>query len=130
MEDNMKESIHERQEKQVYNCLKELGISPDLRGYHYITYIVQDMLKRNPMYATKSMMQKYDATSVYFNTTIQKVERCIRNSVEKCFDNTPPNVLEKYFGNSISMGKGKLTNKQFIASVCEYIKVVERRPNR
>ena len=126
----MKETTYERRERQIYNCLKELGISPNMRGYHYITHIVQDALKRNPIYNNMPLMCIYDKTAVQFYTTQNSVERCIRHAIERCFDNLSPEIAQKYFGNCISYERGKLTNKQFITLLVEHIKIMDRRPKQ
>lgn len=50
-------------------------------------------------------------------TTALRVERAMRHAIEYIYDNTTPEVLQYYFGNTASLRKGKLTNSQFIAQV-------------
>lgn len=50
-------------------------------------------------------------------TTGSRVEWSMRHAIEYVYDNTTPEVLQYYFGNTASLRKGKLTNSQFIAQI-------------
>ncbi|MBR6113410.1 MAG: sporulation initiation factor Spo0A C-terminal domain-containing protein, partial [Bacilli bacterium] len=53
------------------------------------------------------------------HTTIQRVERTIRHAVELCFSRGDIDLLEKIFGNTLSLSKSKPTNKEFIITLAE-----------
>lgn len=110
-------------EKIVYECLKELGASPILKGYHYASCAIQGILSGKFDITNKQMMYIYNEIAKEFNTTASRVERAIRHMIEVMFANSPIEAIYKYFGNTISYDKGKVTNGQFIMSVVEYIKV-------
>jgi hypothetical protein len=38
----------------------------------------------------------------------------MRHAIELCFERCDPEIIEEYFGNSVSPNKGKLTNSEFI----------------
>ena len=57
-----------------------------------------------------------------FSTTSSRVERAIRHGIECAWDRGDLDVIEKYFGNTISLVKGKPTNSEFIARVSNIVR--------
>lgn len=49
-------------------------------------------------------------------------ERNIRTAVERVFERNGACVIEKFFGNTVSWEKGKLTNKAFLRRVAEIVR--------
>lgn len=102
----------------VSAMLKEIGVDPSLRGYKYIREAIlivhEDHKKLHAI--TREL---YPAIAEHNDTEASRVERCIRHSVEKCFNETDPEVRVKYFGNCVSMMTGKVTNSTFIAVMVE-----------
>lgn len=115
----MNESVYARQ---IFEVLKDMGVGPNLKGYHYVSSIALNMLNGKFSMSDKQMYI-YKITAKQFNTTPSRLERAIRHLVECAFDVMPQDVIEKYFGNSVSFKSGKVVNSQFIASIVQYIKV-------
>lgn len=104
--------------------LKELGVPASIKGYGYIKTAVNLAHEDGELihHITKGL---YPAIAKEHNTTALRGERAIRHAVECCFDRCPAEVLESYFGNSISYLKGKVTNSEFIATIVEQIHLEE-----
>ena len=57
-----------------------------------------------------------------FETTPARVERAIRNLIEVTWTRGDIDVLDQYFGNTISASRGKPTNGEFIARIANVVK--------
>lgn len=104
----------------VSDLLKDLGISLDLKGYHYARPVICRLLEEDPTYA--------DFTKVYyhiadeFNSTYSRVERCIRFVVDKMMLKGDYELITKIFRHCASNDSGRLTNSQFVFGVVDYIR--------
>lgn len=108
--------------KKIFNCLNELGITFNLIGREYLETAILMVLEKGKVSVTKEL---YPVIAEKHNTTASRVERAIRHSIEVCVDNTDPETIEKYFGNTISAYTGKAANSSFIYGIAKYIKVFE-----
>ena len=106
----------------VYEHLKHLGVPASLKGYKYLQLAVSLVLEEPDIIeaVTKAL---YPRVARMCDSTTSRVERSIRHAIEYVFSNTECDVLKKYFGNTISIRAGKLTNAQFIAGLAEHIKM-------
>ena len=57
-----------------------------------------------------------------FDTTASRVERAIRHLIEVTWSRGDLEVLNRYFGNTLSPEKGKPTNGEFIARMANVVK--------
>ena len=64
----------------------------------------------------------YPQLAVIFDTTASRVERAIRHLVEVTWARGDLEVLNRYFGNTVSADKGKPTNGEFIARMSNIVK--------
>lgn len=104
----------------ITSIIKELGISANLNGYHYIRYAIELMVKDiNLIHSITSEL--YPAVAQEFGTTPARAERCIRNAIELGWNKANDDLTMKLFGYSISAEKGKPTNSEFLATVADYI---------
>lgn len=60
-----------------------------------------------------------------FNTTRSKAERAIRHAIEVGWERGNIDTIQKLFGYTVDMNKGKPTNSEFIATVADYIHMNE-----
>lgn len=105
--------------KTVYEHLKWLGVPTNFKGYQALVYAVT-IVSSDP---SRSMTKEvYPQVAELVGSTGSRVERNIRNAVERVFSETDPDILMEYFGNTANGNKGKLTNSEFIYGVVEYIK--------
>ncbi len=104
----------------IASVLKELGVRELLTGYDYIETAVR-LRVTNTIQKRDGAMQLYYAVARKHNTTYKAVERDIRYAIECAFDYADPEVLNRWFGNTLSERTGKATNRQFIESVVKAI---------
>ena len=65
----------------------------------------------------------YPSISKKYQTTPSRVERAIRHSIEVAWNRGNPDVIEDYFGYTVSDGKGKPTNSEFIALIADKLRL-------
>lgn len=57
------------------------------------------------------------------NTTPSRVERAIRHAIELAWDRGNVEVMNKFFGYTINVQRGKPTNSEFIAMIADKLRV-------
>lgn len=103
----------------VSDVLKELGISPALKGYHYSRYAICMILENGD---SDAFTKLYNYVAEEFNSTYSKVERCIRTVCDNMMLSGNYDAIIKIFGSCASVNGGRLTNSQFIYGVVDYIR--------
>ncbi len=109
-------------ESKVTEIIHEIGIPAHIKGYQYlreaIIRVVGDMDIINAV--TKVL---YPEVADKFNTTPSRVERAIRHAIEVAWDRGDVEVLQKFFGYTVSGAKGKPTNSEFIALIADNLSI-------
>lgn len=110
----------------VTSMILEIGIPAHIKGYQYlreaILIAIEDMDIMNAV--TKEL---YPMVAKRFNTTSIRVERAIRHGIEVAWDRGSLDVLQKYFGYSVSSLKGRPTNSEFIAMIADRILMQQKK---
>ena len=105
-------------ESVVTDIIHEIGVPAHIKGYQYlreaIILTINDMDMINAV--TKVL---YPEVAKRFNTTPSRVERAIRHAIEVAWDRGDVEVLQKFFGYTVSGIKGKPTNSEFIAMIAD-----------
>ena len=105
--------------KHIHGILQELGVPANLKGHEALTIGIE-LVVQDPTYLNRGVTKRLYpevAKQMSIPTTAARVERAMRHAIEFIYDNTTPDVLQYYFGNTASLRKGKLTNSQVIAQV-------------
>ena len=91
---------------------------PNHNGFHYILSSIEYCVtnKDVQLCITKDI---YPYVAKKFNSTVNRVERCIRKSIDYAWYNNGREYLNKIAGFNLSK---KLTNSQFISLISEYVK--------
>ena len=84
-------------------------------------FVVNDINLLN--YITKLL---YPTIAKKYKTTSSSVERAIRHAIEVAWNKGQIDVLEDMFGYTISAGKGKPTNSEFIALIADKLRLEYR----
>jgi len=109
-------------ENRVTNMLHEIGIPAHIKGYHYlrdaIMMAVEDMDVLNAI--TKVL---YPTVAKNHQTTSSRVERAIRHAIEVAWGRGKLDIIDELFGYTVSNGKGKPTNSEFIALIADTIQL-------
>lgn len=105
-------------ETTVTSIIHEIGVPAHIKGYQYLREAI--MLAVNDMDVINSMTKVlYPMVAGRFNTTPSRVERAIRHAIEVAWDRGDLDTLQKYFGYTVSIDKGKPTNSEFIAMIAD-----------
>lgn len=115
--------------KTIYTTLLECGISPALKGFTYIreaVTLIWANLKwsKDPervVVGSYSVCSVYDAVGKKYNSSITRVERCIREAVCQAFRKGNSEFLEKIFSYTIASETGKVKNKEFLLTLSMYL---------
>lgn len=109
-------------ETRVTDMIHEIGIPAHIKGYHYlrdaIMMAVEDMDVLNAI--TKVL---YPTVAKKHQTTASRVERAIRHAIEVAWSRGKLDTLDSLFGYTVSNGKGKPTNSEFIALIADTIRL-------
>ena len=108
-------------EKIARDLLIEIGVPEHILGSKYlikaIELVVQD---KNLIESVTKIL--YPAVAKCFATTVPRVERAIRHGIELAWDRGDMDVLQRYFGFTVSSIKGKPTNSEFIARCASIVR--------
>ena len=117
---NREEYMKEHLETDITKMLHELGIPAHIKGYQYlrdaISMVVRD---REMMEAVTKILYPEIAKKNY--TSSSRVERAIRHAIEVAWGRGSLEVIDELFVYTISTGKGKPTNSEFIALIADKI---------
>lgn len=106
----------------VTNIIHEIGVPAHIKGYQYlrsaIMIAVKDMDILNSI--TK---QLYPNIAEMYGTTASRVERAIRHAIEVAWSRGRIETINELFGYTISAGKGKPTNSEFVALIADKIRL-------
>lgn len=109
-------------ENDVTEIIRDLGIPAHIKGYQYIRegiiMAINDMNMLN--YITKLL---YPNIAKKYKTTSSSVERAIRHAIEVAWSRGQIEVIEEMFGYTVSAGKGKPTNSEFIALIADKLRI-------
>ena len=109
----------------VTNMIHEIGVPAHIKGYQYlrdsIMVSVEDMDILNSI--TK---QLYPSIAKLHNTTSSRVERAIRHAIEVAWSRGKMDTIDELFGYTVSAGKGKPTNSEFIALIADKIRLEKK----
>lgn len=130
----MRQAVHPEQEEpyhapalegMVTAIIHEIGVPAHIKGYQYlreaIMITVRDMDVINAV--TKVL---YPEVAKRFATTPSRVERAIRHAIEVAWDRGDLETLQKYFGYTVSVSKGKPTNSEFIAMIADRLTLEQK----
>ena len=112
-------------ESVVTEIIHEIGVPAHIKGYQYlreaIILTIRDMDMINAV--TKAL---YPEVARKFSTTPSRVERAIRHAIEVAWDRGDLEVLQKFFGYTVSNIKGKPTNSEFIAMIADHLSLKQK----
>ena len=116
-------------EAQVTAIIHEIGVPAHIKGYQYLREAI--MIAVNDMDVINAVTKVlYPEVARRFDTTASRVERAIRHAIEVAWDRGDIEVLQKYFGYTVSNIKGKPTNSEFIAMIADSLTLHQKQARR
>ena len=115
--------IHQRNlEKDVTDMIHEIGVPAHIKGYQYLRDAI--ILSVNDMEMLNSITKiLYPTIAKRHQTTPSRVERAIRHAIEVAWSRGKMDTIDALFGYTVSTGKGKPTNSEFIALIADKIRL-------
>ena len=109
-------------ETDVTNIIHEIGVPAHIKGYQYLRDAI--ILSVNDMEMLKSITTiLYPTIAKKHQTTSSRVERAIRHAIEVAWSRGKMDTIDALFGYTVSTGKGKPTNSEFIALIADKIRL-------
>lgn len=110
----------DRQNIALRKTLDQIGVKHSLKGYGYIISAVEKCLE-NRSKLVDIIKGLYTEIAEENSDTVWRVERSIRHAIEVTWTNGNTNAINKIFGYTVSVGKGKPTNSEFIALITDFV---------
>lgn len=109
-------------EADVTNIIHEIGVPAHIKGYQYLRDAI--ILSVNDMEMLNSITKVlYPTIAKKHQTTPSRVERAIRHAIEVAWSRGKMDTIDALFGYTVSTGKGKPTNSEFIALIADKIRL-------
>ena len=110
---------------EVTRIIHQMGVPAHVKGYQYLRdAIIMVTEEANLMGAVTKEL--YPLIAEKHNTTPSRVERAIRHAIELAWDRGNVDMMNKYFGYTINIERGKPTNSEFIAMVADKLRIGDK----
>lgn len=108
-------------EKILVTALPRLGISPNIKGYHYICKAVEIFIDSHESRISFSK-RLYPEIAGYFNVTSPSIERAIRNAIHNGYVHCDEEFARSIFRNTLQSKADIPTNTLFITTLVQWIR--------
>lgn len=109
-------------ETDVTNIIHEIGVPAHIKGYQYLRDAI--IMSINDMEMLNSITKLlYPTIAKKHQTTPSRVERAIRHAIEVAWSRGKMDTIDELFGYTVSGGKGKPTNSEFIALIADKVRL-------
>lgn len=106
----------------VTNIIHQMGVPAHIKGYQYLRDAI--MLVVNEVNLLGAVTKElYPMIADKYQTTPSRVERAIRHAIELAWDRGNVDMMNKFFGYTINIQRGKPTNSEFIAMVADKLRI-------
>ena len=109
-------------EADVTNVIHEIGVPAHIKGYQYLRDAIM-MCVENREVINSITKILYPTIAKLNKTTPSRVERAIRHAIEVAWSRGKMDTINELFGYTVSTGKGKPTNSEFIALIADKIRI-------
>jgi len=100
----------------VYDLLRQLNVKPNIKGYQYIKFLMEQCQKYPGYHELGITSDIYPECAEKFDTAPSRVERAIRHALMLSFE-TASHKYSEIFGGRFTKVP---TNSEFIGLVAEY----------
>jgi len=109
-------------ESKVTDVLSTLGIPSNVLGYVFLREAIIIAIDQGSIKGTITK-QIYPIIADSYKTTVSRVERAIRHSIEMVWTKGNIDFINEVFGHSVDAEKGRPTNGAFIARMADKIRL-------
>jgi len=123
--ENKREKVRDLEED-VTSIIHEIGVPAHIKGYHYLRDAIM-MSVNDPEMLNSITKLLYPTIAKNHKTTPSRVERAIRHAIEVAWSRGKMDTIDELFGYTVSNGKGKPTNSEFVALIADRIRLEYKR---
>lgn len=120
--ENKTSYIERNLETDVTNIIHEIGVPAHIKGYQYLRDAIMMSVNDSEMLNSITKLL-YPSIAKQHKTTPSRVERAIRHAIEVAWSRGKMDTIDDLFGYTVSNGKGKPTNSEFVALIADKIRL-------
>ena len=106
----------------ITSIIHEIGVPAHIKGYLYLREAISMVYNDIELLGSITKVLYPDIAKKY-NTTASRVERAIRHAIEVAWSRGKMDTIDELFGYTVSNGKGKPTNSEFVALIADKIRL-------
>ena len=107
---------------EVTNLIHQMGVPAHIKGYQYLRDAILLVINEVSLLGAVTK-ELYPLIAEKYQTTPSRVERAIRHAIELAWDRGNVDMMNKFFGYTINIQRGKPTNSEFIAMVADKLRI-------
>lgn len=110
---------------EVTNIIREIGIPAHIKGYQYLRDAIMMIIAEIELLGAVTKVL-YPMIAEKYSTTPSRVERAIRHAIEVAWGRGNMEMINRIFGYTIKLEKGKPTNSEFMAMIADKLRMEMR----
>ncbi len=110
---------------EVTNIIREIGIPAHIKGYQYLRDAIMMIIVEIELLGAVTKVL-YPMIAEKYKTTPSRVERSIRHAIEVAWSRGNIDMINRLFGYTVKLEKGKPTNSEFIALIADKLRMEMR----
>lgn len=122
---NVVKSFSKAIEIEVTKMIQQMGVPAHVKGYQYLRDAIVSVINEVALLGAVTK-ELYPMIAKKYNTTPSRVERAIRHAIELAWDRGNIEFMNKFFGYTINVDRGKPTNSEFIAMVADKLRISDK----
>lgn len=110
---------------EVTNIIREIGIPAHIKGYQYLRDAIMMIISEMELLGAVTKVL-YPMIAEKYSTTPSRVERAIRHAIEVAWSRGNMEMINRLFGYTVKLEKGKPTNSEFMAMIADKLRMEMR----
>jgi two-component system response regulator (stage 0 sporulation protein A) len=110
---------------EVTNIIREIGIPAHIKGYQYLRDAIMMIITEIDLLGAVTKVL-YPMIAEKYSTTPSRVERAIRHAIEVAWSRGNMDMINRLFGYTVKLEKGKPTNSEFMAMIADKLRLEMR----
>lgn len=107
---------------EVTKIIHQVGVPAHIKGYQYLREAILMVIDEMSLLGAVTK-ELYPSIARKYSTTPSRVERAIRHAIELAWDRGNVEVINRFFGYTVHMDRGKPTNSEFIAMIADKLRL-------
>ncbi len=107
---------------EVTKIIHQMGVPAHIKGYQYLREAILMVIDEVNLLGAVTK-ELYPLIAKKYMTTSSRVERAIRHAIELAWDRGNVEMMNRFFGYTINVERGKPTNSEFIAMVADKLRI-------